>query len=159
MLAGTIASGISEYQPPAQRLPIIVAGVAYQGLGWIGSILMLPWMIGTLMQTGWPEPNAAPGLFMAVGPGGFTTVALIGAATYTPVGYAYFATHPLAHEILLVVATWVGIFLWVFSFWLFGVALFITLGSLKTKEDGITKYPMTWSNTMWGESSPLQLLI
>ncbi|KAK5628265.1 hypothetical protein RRF57_003980 [Xylaria bambusicola] len=33
MLTGTIAAFIARSQPPAARLPIIVAGVAYQGLG------------------------------------------------------------------------------------------------------------------------------
>lgn len=41
MLTGTIAGLIGPSQPPEQRLPIIVAGCAYQGLGWIGSLLII----------------------------------------------------------------------------------------------------------------------
>jgi len=151
MLTGTVASAIAMDQPPAQRLPIIVAGVAYQGLGWLGSLLILTWFFGMLMEKGWPAPSQAPGMFMPIGSAGFTIVALIGAARSAPTGYGYFATHPTAPEILLVVATWVGVFLWVFGLWLFGVALFITLGSVMTKEDGVMKFPMTFKNTWWGE--------
>lgn len=92
---------------------------------------------------------------MPIGSAGFTIVALIGAARSVPTDYGYFATHPTAPEILLVVATWVGVFLWVFGLWLFGVALFITLGSVMVKEDGVTKFPMAFKNTWWGEYTSL----
>ncbi len=75
---------------------------------------MLVWFFGNLMQNGWPPPDKAPGLFITVGSVGFTIVALIGRAQALPDGYAYFESHPMAAEVLLIVATWVGIFLWLF---------------------------------------------
>jgi Voltage-dependent anion channel len=35
MSTSTVFSTIAEAQPREQRLPILVAGIAYQGLGWV----------------------------------------------------------------------------------------------------------------------------
>ena len=40
MLSGTVASAIASSQPPAERMPILVAGVVFQGLGWWTSVLV-----------------------------------------------------------------------------------------------------------------------
>ena len=151
MLTGTVAAAIAMNQPPVQRLPIIVAGVAYQGFGWVASMLIFAWFLGSLMEVGWPPPSNAPGLFMPVGSVGYTIVALVGAARALPKDYAYTVTHPTAPEVLLIVATWASIFLWMFGLWMFGVALFITLGSILSRKDGRWRLNMNYNNTWWGE--------
>ncbi|KAI1139620.1 voltage-dependent anion channel [Hypoxylon sp. FL0543] len=123
MLTGTIAASIAQSQPPAQRLPILVAGIAYQGLGWILSMILLPWFIGSVLSNGLGSPSQRPGLFMPVGSSGYTVVSLIGCARYVPRGYGFFARFPTAADVVHIVAVWVGIFLWLFAFWLFAVAL------------------------------------
>ena len=100
MLTGTIAGLIGPSQPPEQRLPIIVAGCAYQGLSWIGSFLIIGIYFGRLMETGLPDPDLRPGMFVPVGAAGFTMVALISQARVLPMGYAYLEAHPVAAEIL-----------------------------------------------------------
>ncbi len=151
MLTGTIAAAIAKGQPPAQRLPIIVSGIAFQGFGWITSLILLVWFFGNLMQNGWPPPDKAPGLFITVGSVGFTIVALIGNAQALPDGYAYFESHPMAAEVLLIVATWVGIFSWLFMLWLFGLALFVTVAQFVRVRRGTVKTPMRFNNSWWGE--------
>lgn len=123
MLTGTVASAIAQSQPPVQRVPIIVAGVAYQGLGWLLCLLLLPLYLASLFSNGLPNPNMRPGMFMPIGSVAYTIVALIGCARALPAGYDYFASHPDAVEILQVGALWIGIFLWLFNFWLFAIAL------------------------------------
>ncbi|BFZ55310.1 hypothetical protein PYCC9005_002350 [Savitreella phatthalungensis] len=127
MLTGTVASGIAKSQPPAQRLPILVAGVAYQGLGWIVSILFLTFFMALVLGKGLPEPDQRPALFMPVGASGYTIVALIGCARYIPENYAYFARHPTAGEVLQIVALWSSIFMWLFTFFIFAFALVANL--------------------------------
>jgi len=154
MLTGTIAAAIAEGQPPHQRLPIMVAGVSFQGYGWIMSVIYMAHIVGVLLEQGWPAINVRPGLFMLVGTSGFTIVVLIGVARACPTDYAYFATHPMAPDILIVVATWVGIFLWMFTLWAFGVALFTTLAeSFSRQQTGLFKTNMTFNNVWWGKSS------
>ncbi|OTA92557.1 hypothetical protein M434DRAFT_387095 [Hypoxylon sp. CO27-5] len=123
MLTGTMAAAIAQSQPPVQRLPIIVAGVAYQGLGWIVSMMLLPFFIGSVLSNGLGTPSQRPGLFMPVGSSGYTIVSLIGCARHIPRGYGFFERFTTAADVLQVIAVWVGIFLWLFAFWLFAIAL------------------------------------
>lgn len=127
MLTGTIAASIAQQQPPEQRLRIIVAGIAYQGLGWILCLIYMPWFMGTLWMSGLSPPDQRPGLFMPVGSAGYTIVSLIGCSQALPRDYAYFATHLTGVEVLQIVADWASIFLWLFAFWIFAVALIANL--------------------------------
>lgn len=122
MLTGTVASVIAADQPPSQRMAIIVAGVAFEGLGWILCLLFLPHFVGNLLVNGLGPVNLRPGLFISVGSAGYTIIALIGCAKAIPDGHGYFAKHPTAAETLRIMALWIGIFLWLFTFWLFAVA-------------------------------------
>ncbi|KXT13952.1 hypothetical protein AC579_4200 [Pseudocercospora musae] len=156
MLTGTIAGAIAQHQPPAQRLPILVAGVGFQGLGWIVCLIFLTFTIGNLLEKGWPLVNLRPGLFILTGTTGFTIVALISCARACPQGYGFFATHPTAPEVLLIVAVWAGVFMWVFSLWAFGLAFFITvLGVFKRDPDeGKWDINMTFGNVGWSMIFP-----
>ena len=77
-------------------------------------------------------------------------MALIGCARATPQGYGYFALHPTANEVLLIVANWAGIFMWIFTLWLFGMALAINLpGILARRDDGKLETPMEFKCAWW----------
>ena len=123
MLTGTVASAIAVDQPLSQRMAIIVAGIAFQGLGWILCLFFLPLFVGNMLISGLGPANQRPGLFISVGSSGYTIVALIGCARAIPDEYGYFAKHPTASETLNVMALWISIFLWLFTFWLFAIAL------------------------------------
>jgi tellurite resistance protein TehA-like permease len=123
MLTGTIASIIAQTQPPSSRMGIIVSGCAYQGLGWLISMCFIVIYIIHLMENGLPPPALRPGMFIPVGSASFTVVALIGQARAIPRDYGYFASHPSATDTLQTMALFIGIFLWIFSFWLFSIAV------------------------------------
>ena len=72
MLTGTVAGAIAESQPPYQRVPILVAGVGFQGLGWIVCMIFLTFTLANLLEKGWPAVNMRPGLFIMTGTTGFT---------------------------------------------------------------------------------------
>lgn len=136
MLTGTVASSIAGPQPLAHRMTIIVAGIAFQGLGWILCLLFLPLFVSNLLINGLGPASQRPGLFISVGSSGYTIVALIGCARAIPNEYGYFAKHPAAAETLTVVALWVSVFLWLFTFWLFAIALVAHVPILMSKFDG-----------------------
>ena len=77
MLTGTVAGVIAPSQPPEHRFPILVAGCAYEGLGWIVCLLIITCYFMACMQRGMPPPDHRPGMFLPVGAGGYTIVALI----------------------------------------------------------------------------------
>lgn len=153
MLTGSVASAIVAGQPPAQRMPILVAAIGYQGLGVMGTMTLLPWFLTHLMHTGCPEPSHRPGLFMTVGAIGYTVVAFIGNARAIPTTYGVFAEDPTSAHVLKTLALWASIFIWVFGFWLFAVALTLCLeGIAKRSPNGKWSFPMTFDTSWWGMS-------
>lgn len=140
MLTGTVASSIASAQHPSQRMAIIVAGVAFQGLGWILCSLFLPLFVANMFINGLGPASQRPGLFISVGSSGYTIVALIGCANAIPDEYGYFAKHPTASETLKIMALWVGLFLWLFTFWLFAIALVAHLPIIVSKRDTNESY-------------------
>ncbi|KAI8725366.1 hypothetical protein NCS52_00107600 [Fusarium sp. LHS14.1] len=141
MLTGTLASAIMPSQSPEHRIPMLVAGVTYQGLGWTVATLVYPLYLGRLMQDGLPAPAMRPGMFIAVGPAGFTSVALIGMAQSIPEGYGYFKTYPMAPQVLQILALWVSIWIWCIAFWFFSFSLLAVLSSALQWR---LRYSMTW---------------
>lgn len=103
-------------------MAIIVAGIAFQSLGWVLCLLFLPLFVSNLLINGLGPASQRPGLFISVGSSGYTIVALIGCARAIPNDHGYFAKHPTAAEPLTVVALWISVFLWLFTFWLFAIA-------------------------------------
>jgi C4-dicarboxylate transporter/malic acid transport protein len=151
MLTGTVASAIAADQPLSQRMAIIVAGVAFQGLGWILCLFFLPLFVGNMLINGLGPADQRPGLFISVGSSGYTIVALIGCAKAIPNGYGYFAKHPTASETLNVVALWIGIFLWLVTFWLFAIALVAHLPILisKCRNNNMSQPQMNFTLPWW----------
>lgn len=150
MLTGTVASSIAASQPLSQRMDIIVAGIAFQGLGWMLCTLFLPLFVGSMLINGLGPANLRPGLFISVGSSGYTIVALIGCAKAIPDGYGYFANHPTASETLNVMALWISIFLWLFTFWLFAIALVAHVPIIMSKcGDGLLQPQMSFALPWW----------
>ena len=131
MLSGTLASTIAPSQPTSHRMTILVAGISFQGLGWMLSLIMDALYVHRLLQFGLPDPNLRPGMFIAVGPPSFTGLALIGMSNALPANYSFFATHSLAIEILQTLALFTGIFLWSLAFWFFCIALVSVFAGLR----------------------------
>lgn len=151
MLTGTIAAAVVGGQPESHRLPMMVAGVSYQGFGWIMSMVYLSYIFSSILRNGFPPASSTrPGFYMLVGTAGYTIVVLIGNARGAPTDYGYFSSHPMAAEILLVLATWTGVFLWVFTFWCFAiVTLSIFSDMLQRDDSGRLSLNMSFHNTWW----------
>lgn len=128
MLCGTLSALIAPHQPPNHALAMVVAGVSFQGLGWIVSCAVMALFLLRLFHTGPIPRHVRPGMFMMVGPPSFTALALIGNANALPATGTYFADmHPGAQDVLVVLATWMAIFLWSLAFWFFCLALLACL--------------------------------
>ena len=129
MLTGTLASLVARSQPAESRVPILIAGLTYQGYGFLTSYLFSVLYFARLMNSGMPPRDFRPGLFLTVGQVGYTITAFMGLANHIPRDYGYFAEHPESAEILQVMALFTSIFLWLFGFFMFGLAF---LGTIET---------------------------
>lgn len=140
MLVGTLASVLGRSQPPHHALPIVVAGITFQGLGMFVSVIMSAVFVTRLMVNGFPEQSTRPGMFIAVGPPAFTALALLGLsqdmARIYPDHNSISGVQNQANipDIFRIVAVSVGIFLWSCSFWFFSLAAVATvIGALEMK--------------------------
>ncbi|KAI2785866.1 hypothetical protein POX_h09628 [Penicillium oxalicum] len=125
MLSGTIASVIAARQPPDTCIPIVVAGITFQGLGFCISFMMYSHYIGRLMESGLPNREHRPGMFICVGPPAFTALALIGMARGLPDSFGVMGRPDNAsdRQVLETLALAAGAFLWALSLWFFCIAL------------------------------------
>ncbi|KAK9418085.1 putative Malic acid transport protein [Seiridium unicorne] len=139
MLSGTIASVGASYQPPTHAVPMIVAGLTAQGLGMIVSILMYACYIHRMIQYGLPSPNSRPGMFIAVGPPAFTSLAIIGMASAFPETYEYFGNAEVTLQIIETMATMTAVFIWSLSFWFWAIATIACLSVWKE-----IKFRLNW---------------
>ncbi|KAI4658623.1 uncharacterized protein J4E79_007029 [Alternaria viburni] len=129
MLAGTIASVIAKSQPVSSRMPILVAGLGCQGLGFTVAILMYAHYIGRLMQVGYPDREHRGAMFIAVGPPSFTCLALIGMANALPDDFDLQGDGLVDAKLLRTLALIVALFLWVLAMWFFMITLVAVINS------------------------------
>lgn len=122
MLTGTIASLVAAYQAPGRAVLVVFSGLAFKGFGFIISFICSVYFVRLLLDKGLPPPQLRPGLFIPVGSVAYTIVALLGLSDAIP-EYGYFVVHPSAKETLKIVALFVSVFMWLFAFWIFGIAL------------------------------------
>jgi tellurite resistance protein TehA-like permease len=123
MLSGTIASVIAADQPVNARMPIIVAGLGCQGLGFTMAIIMYAHYIGRLMQVGYPGREHRGAMFIGVGPPSFTCLALIGMANALPDDFDLQGDGLVDAKLLRTMALVVALFLWVLAMWFFMITL------------------------------------
>lgn len=131
MLSGTIASVVADHQPARSAIRIITAGITFQGLGFCISFMMYSHYIGRLMESGLPNREHRPGMFICVGPPAFTALALIGMAQGLPTSFSVMGVVDPTHTIEIL-ALAVGVFLWGLSLWFFCIALIAVIRSPPT---------------------------
>ncbi|EFQ93613.1 hypothetical protein PTNB73_00874 [Pyrenophora teres f. teres] len=127
MLTGTVASLIASSQPPQRAALVVLTGVAWQGFGWCVSFLAVGMYLKSLLDTGLPVKKMQPGMFIPVGAAAYSIVALVGLAGGVPAAGGgaggFFDKYPQMRDVLKPVAVFVGMFLYVFAFWLFALAV------------------------------------
>ncbi|KAI0595385.1 voltage-dependent anion channel-domain-containing protein [Biscogniauxia sp. FL1348] len=127
MLSGTIAASGAAGQPVGEAVPMIIGGLTAQGLGMLVSMCMYASYVRRMIQYGFPSPSSRPGMFIAVGPPSFTSLAIMGLANDFPDHYDYFGPDALTIQILRVLATMTSIFIWSLSLWFFCISVVANL--------------------------------
>ncbi|PYH83543.1 C4-dicarboxylate transporter/malic acid transport protein [Aspergillus uvarum CBS 121591] len=151
MLGGTIASLLTSAQPSHYAIPMLIAGTALQGFGFMISVFILAEYIYGLHHQGLPPMRRRPQMFIAVGPPAFTAVALMGMAQTAT---EKFPTHliPLASQVntadvLLVMAVFVSIFLWVVALFFWSIGWLSIFDARREWKFDITWWATVFPNT------------
>ncbi|KAJ0421066.1 voltage-dependent anion channel [Aspergillus carlsbadensis] len=148
MLSGTIASVIAEQQPARSAVPIVCAGITFQGLGFSVSFIMYSHYIGRLMQSGLPCREHRPGMFICVGPPAFTALALVGMTAGLPEEFKILEDQYAIEDarIMTLFAVSCAAFLWGLSLWFFCVAAIAVIKSPPTSFH-LSWWAMVFPNT------------
>ncbi|KIV81189.1 hypothetical protein PV11_08626 [Exophiala sideris] len=125
LILGPVAGTLLYSQPrPSSALPILIGGIAFQGLGWCFAFIQYTLYITRLTSGVVPDEAERPGMYVAVGPAAYTCNALIvlgsQAQVILPPGFLGITTVPVG-DICKAVGAIAGIFLWLVGFWFFAL--------------------------------------
>ncbi|KAF1981827.1 C4-dicarboxylate transporter/malic acid transport protein-like protein [Aulographum hederae CBS 113979] len=142
LVLGPLAGTLANTQPTSAAIPILIGGVMFQGLGWIVSIFVYTIYIMRLMGSELPAPPTRPGMFISVGPAGYTATAFVQLGTqaqqHFPPGWLGVSTP--AGDIVKVMGIMCGIFLWLLAFWFFSLSVVGVLEGVKRM-----KFTLNWA--------------
>ncbi|KAI1652011.1 voltage-dependent anion channel-domain-containing protein [Daldinia loculata] len=137
------ANTAASDNPPVDRLAIAMCAIAVQGTGFLISFMICAAFIYRLMTQKLPRDMQRPGVFISIGPSGFTVAGLVSLGQQSDVVIPdnfQGSTHSVV--ILRLLSTIVGLWLWGLSVWFF----LVSVGSLLKYVRPERKMPfqMTW---------------
>lgn len=108
--AGILAAKLEQ----SRSLRIIVGGTTIQGVGFLVSLMVYSAFIYRLMTQKLPKENMRPGMFVSVGPSGFTVAGLVNMASEAKRSFPaeFMGNGPLAADILRVTIDFAALWLW-----------------------------------------------
>jgi tellurite resistance protein TehA-like permease len=130
LVIGPHASALTHHlTSPARQssaLAIIIGGFIFQGIGFLLSLMIYAAFIYRLMTQKLPQENLRPGMFVSVGPSGFTISGIVGMGAVLPrvCGDDFLgAPHGLAGHVSRIASVWFGLWLWGLALWFFFVSV------------------------------------
>ncbi|KAJ9493382.1 hypothetical protein H2202_011149 [Exophiala xenobiotica] len=144
IVAGPLAGVLLQHQGHGAGIPIFVAGVTFQGLGWMVTVFLYAIWVIRLFSTDLPVPSLRPGMYVAVGPTAYTAVGMVmlseRATFILPNDFLGVRTIS-APEVLRTIGSIGGIFLWLLAFWYCALTTISVLNGVRT---------MSFTLTWWG---------
>ncbi|KAI4862410.1 voltage-dependent anion channel-domain-containing protein [Hypoxylon rubiginosum] len=137
------ADDATSTNSPVNRLAIAMCAVTVQGTGFLISFMICAAFIYRLMTQKLPRDMQRPGVFISIGPSGFTVAGLVSLGQQSQIVIPdsfQGSTHSIV--ILRLLSTMIGLWLWGLSIWFF----LVSVGSLWKYVRPECKMPfqMTW---------------
>lgn len=125
LIVGPHAAVLSKFLEQQKAFNIIVGGFTLQGIGFLITTMLYSAFMYRLMTQKLPEESSRPGMFVSVGPSGFTVAAVLGMAENAQRSLPpnYLGDSRLAAMILKVVASWMSLWIWGLALWFFFVSV------------------------------------
>jgi tellurite resistance protein TehA-like permease len=143
LITGPFASVLAPKLPAIEALQVIIGGVIFQGIGFMVSLMIYAAFIYRLMTQKLPQESLRPGMFISVGPSGFTISGIVGMGQHLPkvVPKDFMGDGELAGKVSMVLANWVGLWLWGLAIWFCFVSVFAHWSTVKHNR---WRFAMTW---------------
>ncbi|KAL8825288.1 MAG: hypothetical protein Q9170_007854, partial [Blastenia crenularia] len=144
LVIGPHAAILCKNLKPHQALDIIIGGFTIQGIGFLVAFMIYASFIYRLMTQKLPQAGSRPGMFVSVGPSGFTVAGVLGMADSLSrnVDKDFMGDGPMAAMIVKVMASWICLWIWGLAFWFF----FVSVGAHWTcaRSKGGMAFGMNW---------------
>ncbi|KAK5167225.1 uncharacterized protein LTR77_007957 [Saxophila tyrrhenica] len=135
LVVGSLASVMLPSQPRQQAYNMWIGAVMLQGLAWTVALLQYAIYMQRLMTSQLPPPPTRPGMYVSVGPAGYTAAALIGLANAAPTVLPAnaFNVNPNFGDGQVVKDLGIisGTFILLFSFWFFCISTAAVCAGIK----------------------------
>ncbi|KAI0133302.1 voltage-dependent anion channel-domain-containing protein [Hypoxylon sp. NC0597] len=137
------ANELVSNNPPVDRLAIAMCAIAVQGTGFLISFMICAAFIYRLMTQKLPRDMQRPGVFISIGPSGFTVAGIVslGQQSHVVIPDSFQGSN---HSVIIIrlLSTIVGLWLWGLSVWFF----LVSVGSLwkYVRPERKMPFQMTW---------------
>lgn len=124
LIIGPHAGVLSKTVVQNKVFNIIVGGFTLQGIGFMVSMMIYSAFIYRLMTQKLPQESTRPGMFVSVGPSGFTVAGVIGMAegAQRALPADFMGDSVVAAMVLKVVAAWMSLWIWGLALWFFFIS-------------------------------------
>jgi tellurite resistance protein TehA-like permease len=154
LIVGPHAGVLSAHIAGTRALEIIVAGWTFQGIGFLVSLMIYASFIYRLMTHKLPRESLRPGMFISVGPSGFTIAGVIYMGQVLPrvVPEDFMDNGFLAGQVGKIGSAWFGLWLWGLAWWFFIVSVGAHWSCVR---DGRMTFAMTWYSYIFPNTGKL----
>ena len=114
LIIGPHAGILSAKLEQSRSLRIIIGGTTIQGVGFLVSLMVYSAFIYRLMTQKLPKEHARPGMFVSVGPSGFTVAGLVNMASEAKRSFPpdFMGNGELAADVVRVMVDFAALWLW-----------------------------------------------
>lgn len=125
LVVGPMAGTMIPSQNQRQGLNMWIGAVMLQGLSWTVALMMYSMYTQRLMTSALPTPSTRPGMYVSVGPAGYTAAGLISLGTRAP---SVLPPNAFNHDgipdgdTIRLLGIMAGIFIIIFAFWFFCIS-------------------------------------
>lgn len=145
LIIGPHASVLASVSSGINALDVIIGGFVFQGIGFLVSLMIYAAFIYRLMTQKLPQESLRPGMFVSIGPSGFTIAGVVGMGAdlprVVPPDFMGPGMGELAGKVSMIMANWMGLWLWGLALWFF----IVSVGAhWSTVRHGRGKFAMTF---------------
>lgn len=114
LIIGPHAAVLSSKLSQEKAFDIIIGGFTIQGIGFLVSMMIYAAFIYRLMTQKLPQESTRPGMFVSVGPSGFTVAGIVGMASNIQHALPddFMGDSILVATIVRVAANWMSLWIW-----------------------------------------------
>ncbi|EME78377.1 uncharacterized protein MYCFIDRAFT_58471 [Pseudocercospora fijiensis CIRAD86] len=142
LVVGTMAGTMIPSQPEEAAFDMWVGAVMLQGLSWTVALMMYSMYTQRLMTSALPAPPTRPGMYVSVGPAGYTAAGLISLGNQAPkvLPPDMFNINNLPDgDIVRLIGIMAGVFIIIFAFWFFCISTVAVIAGARRM-----KFTLNW---------------